>query len=103
VKFTKAEIRKWVKALESGKYKQGKGQLVQTVFEEKEYCCLGVLCDVLGVDQKRMREEQPMPGRITGLKLQGSGFSPVELADMNDEAGMSFKEIAQEIKKRALK
>ena len=33
---------KWVEALRSGKYKQGRGQLNS----ENRYCCLGVLCEV---------------------------------------------------------
>lgn len=35
---------KWVKALRSGKYKQGKGVL-RTV--DNKFCCLGVLVDVM--------------------------------------------------------
>lgn len=35
--------RQWVKALRSGKYQQGAGQLR----EYDKFCCLGVLCDVL--------------------------------------------------------
>lgn len=35
-------IKKWVKALRSGKYKQDIGQLRS----EKGYCCLGVACEV---------------------------------------------------------
>lgn len=33
---------KWIEALESGEYKQGKGQLR----DGDQYCCLGVACDV---------------------------------------------------------
>ena len=33
---------KWLKALRSGKYKQGKGELR----EGGKFCCLGVLCDL---------------------------------------------------------
>ena len=33
---------KWVEALRSGKYKQGRGKLNS----ENGYCCLGVLCEV---------------------------------------------------------
>lgn len=33
----------WVKALRSGKYKQGKGMLKS---KDGEYCCLGVACDL---------------------------------------------------------
>ena len=33
----------WITALKSGKYKQGKGVLNR---EDKEFCCLGVLCEL---------------------------------------------------------
>jgi hypothetical protein len=35
--------KKWVAALKSGKYKQGKCSLKNT---DNTYCCLGVLCEV---------------------------------------------------------
>jgi len=39
----KALKAKWLKALRSGKYKQGKYRLRNN---RDEFCCLGVLCDV---------------------------------------------------------
>ena len=40
---------KWVEALRSGKYKQTSGFLCRVFPDGKEsYCCLGVLCDILG-------------------------------------------------------
>lgn len=36
---------KWVKALRSGNYKQGKNKLRS--LEDNCFCCLGVLCDVI--------------------------------------------------------
>lgn len=36
----------WLAALESGEYRQGKGQLRASVDGEERYCCLGVLCEV---------------------------------------------------------
>jgi hypothetical protein len=35
--------KKWVEALRSGEYEQGKDQLRSS---DDEFCCLGVLCDV---------------------------------------------------------
>ena len=35
---------KWVEALRSGKYKQGKSALKK----DDSFCCLGVLCDIIG-------------------------------------------------------
>lgn len=37
----------WLEALRSGKYKQGKGALHNK--SDDSYCCLGVLCEVMGV------------------------------------------------------
>lgn len=44
--------RKWVKALLSGKYKQGAGELLDV---NGAYCCLGVLARQLGVTPDDMR------------------------------------------------
>lgn len=37
---------KWVAALRSGKYRQGKNALRYDFGEGSEFCCLGVLCDL---------------------------------------------------------
>ena len=44
---------RWVEALRSGEYRQGRGRLRQrsTIHESDEYCCLGVLCDLYARDQ----------------------------------------------------
>jgi len=42
-------MKKWVKALRSGKYKQGK-QVLQNA--KGEFCCLGVLADILGQETR---------------------------------------------------
>jgi hypothetical protein len=51
----KKEIaKKWVKALRSGKYKQGKGYLKQfTTKNEPRHCCLGVLCELYNDTMKK--------------------------------------------------
>jgi hypothetical protein len=36
--------KKWIEALESDKYRKGKGRLKSN---DGSYCCLGVLCDIL--------------------------------------------------------
>lgn len=40
---------KWLEALRSGRYTQGKGALCCRVNGVQQYCCLGVLCEVLQV------------------------------------------------------
>lgn len=42
---TSQKIKKWIKALESKKYKKGKGILRDN---KNKFCCLGVACDVFG-------------------------------------------------------
>ena len=47
----KSDVKKWVKALRSNKYRQARGSLcVEDVFGESYYCCLGVACDLLSDD-----------------------------------------------------
>jgi hypothetical protein len=41
--------QRWVNALRSGRYKQGRGALRRITGSGEEYCCLGVLCQ-LAVD-----------------------------------------------------
>ena len=47
VNMKKDIMQKWVSALRSGKYKQGKALLRSA---QNEYCCLGVLCDLMSPD-----------------------------------------------------
>lgn len=111
--------RKWVKALRSGKYKQGRNALKN---ETNAFCCLGVLCEVLGaewdishygdltpiIDGKkaaRPGEEtlRPMILRKVGL----TKARQITLAQLNDGyiersekiAPQSFEEIANYIEK----
>lgn len=97
--------KKWVKALLSGKYKQGKHSLKKTRKSEVRYCCLGVACEIAGAQVQVKRE----PGFIENGKyvkgiskipkvLRGSSGIPEQLANMNDE-GKRFKTIAKWIDK----
>ncbi len=45
--------RKWIKALESGKYRQAQGLLRKTDESRGDaFCCLGVACDIVKKDVK---------------------------------------------------
>lgn len=44
--INKENIRKWVEALRSGKYKQGTGALKTVENGMEWHCCLGVACEV---------------------------------------------------------
>lgn len=45
-------VKRWATALRSGEYKQGSGALRISGTDTEEYCCLGVLCDIVGVEWK---------------------------------------------------
>lgn len=47
--MTYEEKSRWIAALKLGNYKQGKNFLRKN----DEYCCLGVLCDLMGVEWHR--------------------------------------------------
>lgn len=97
-------MKKWVKALRSGKFKQGTG----TLFKETEnsYCCLGVLCaineldlygDLLYSGQSESLGMSSDNGKLP-KKYKGKGREVDSLADLNDE-GRSFKQIANIIER----
>jgi len=110
----------WVKALRSGKYRQGIGvlKMVDTV-NGARYCCLGVLCEIAGISgvltKRRTRidvvEFGPWPSK-EGVSQDKAYFLPhpswfreatglfvvdmISLSNLNDR-GRSFGEIADKI------
>lgn len=51
-------MKKWVKALISGKYKQGTGTLKQYNRKgEAQHCCLGVLCELYNNQMKKNKKK----------------------------------------------
>lgn len=76
--------KRWVEALRSGKYKQGKGCLHDEVHDT--YCCLGVLNEI---------EDLGMPGDAGALEDGPvNSFDQNVLIRMNDVIGYSFEHIA---------
>lgn len=114
--------KKWVRALRSGKYKQGDGQLVTTDDEGKpvSYCCLGVLCDIAAKEKiTKMRLGDDLAIRydrqISFLPLKVQKWAAVaelkgkfvdsdgdfgNLAQLNDD-GCTFRDIAKVIEDNA--
>lgn len=75
----------WVKALRSGKYKQGRDRLVNETFE---YCCLGVLCEVVGDTPSTTRGELDivqMEKATLRTSIGYLGDGQVNLANLNDQ------------------
>ena len=112
----KKEIKaKWIKALLSGKYKQGREVLRR---KNNTFCCLGVLCDLYikeiggewkmgkdGISYCIMQNDTGLPSKIqrwAGINsTEGSYDSDNDktLADDNDSGGKGFKTIAKIIEK----
>jgi hypothetical protein len=109
--------QKWVTALRSGDYKQGQGKLRYRLEhqEEDRFCCLGVLCDVAGVEWESVnlrayggereieyRVDNPEGGfsSITSLPIAISDLAEFELGTqdslilLNDTEGKDFEFIA---------
>jgi len=108
---------KWVKALRSGDYKQGKDRLRD---EQNNFCCLGVLCNLHAQEHPYLAKLEKYPSSYLSetvelpVKVQewagmddslGCFSYPVpgyedeySLAELND-AGMEFKKLAKYIEK----
>lgn len=84
---------KWVAALRSGEYEQGRGRLCR----DGKYCCIGVLCHLAGMEFKS-RSLPPFECGVNhwcGLSdLAGSMADGRELWEINDIDRMNFSEIA---------
>lgn len=99
--------KKWVEALESGKYRQTRKRLCETINKKRHYCCLGVLCEVGDVPRGRKFHggTDTYDGNLGSLstKLKEKfGISSVvhsKLIALNDDELFSFKEIADWIRK----
>jgi hypothetical protein len=89
--------QKWLAALRSGKYKQGKRALaIREDAESISYCCMGVLLRVKGnIPISRMLERagQDAVNYVADKELLGKEVC-VTLASMNDADSRNFIQIA---------
>lgn len=105
----KAEVKKrWVKALRSGEFQQGKGYLKLLPFGRQKatrYCCLGVLCQIEGVRENHSFDAKSVNfgksnTRLSDYMLRKIGLNESEMKNlmrMNDSGDKTFKQIAQYI------
>ena len=116
----KSVAKKWVAALRSGKYRQGKRRLrvAGDTRKQDSFCCLGVLCDVYRTETGKGRWYLGAfePAREAGSAMvapdtvidwaglascnpdvsvaYGNGTKAVAVAELNDLYGKTFAEIA---------
>jgi hypothetical protein len=107
-----AEIKqKWLAALRSGEYQQGKSALRRDEDGQRRYCCLGVLCDLIDPNEwQPAKEGVPVAYKhaiATGMptydvmeRVELSMMAAQKLAMMNDD-GQSFVAIAKWIEEHA--
>lgn len=99
----RANIKKWVEALESGEYKQGSNALCSIQDEIPHYCCLGVANEVCNLNANPASLYLWIEDSAIGLispagDLVQAYHTHHSLACMNDSGQFSFKEIATYIK-----
>lgn len=117
----KSVAMKWVKALRSGKYKQGEGALKRTsrLDGNDMHCCLGVLCDISKQGEWSQKPDSfgytdyhcindssditiPLDvKKWAGMKSEEGerGGKKSKLVKLNDDSGYTFKQIANIIEK----
>jgi hypothetical protein len=117
------DYKKWITALESGKFRQARSVLTHVQNKHVSYCCLAVLSRIQGrlVKDEHSNKHVDASGASEGLsnsnpcflQLSESGEFPEEvyissnkqdaqtisLTGCNDVLELSFKEIAEIIKK----
>ena len=95
---------KWIRALRSGKYKQGTRVLHNE--GNNTYCCLGVLCKIEGIkssDPQVIASKKNPLKTSTGCVDNRYGNTDLELTALNDSglpayaASLTFDEIADVI------
>lgn len=99
---------KWIKALRSGEYKQGKNVLRR---RDNTFCCLGVLCDLYIKETGKLQWKDSDHEYLFQID-ENTCFLPLDvrkwsdltqkratLMEMNDELDKSFNEIADYIEK----
>jgi len=102
-KLPKKFKEKWLKALRSGGYEQGRTVLHSN--KDNTYCCLGVACDISGIDNETMDRNTSIPSnsdfKNVPYIITSSHVSNIsnELIGKNDGMGkyirpLSFKQIA---------
>jgi len=84
---------KWLEALRSKDYVQGRKRLRYKTSNEDTYCCLGVLCDL--IDPEAWETDMSWRGKPFDMSFEIIPWSvQADLQNMNDHLSMSFEEIA---------
>lgn len=101
-KLPKPFAEKWLIALRSGKYKQGRSHLVTYVASKPQYCAIGVALKISGLDDydlqgslsitEKIAKKTTVPHELTGHYRKNKLVA--KLTELNDLKEASFHEIA---------
>ena len=106
----KQVVKRWIKALRSGKY----AQTTKKLRDNQGFCCLGVLCDLASKDGGNQWVDQggryvygtrigALPDNIQNFIFTDDyTLKSIDLIDLNDEKQYTFAEIANVIEKELL-
>lgn len=98
-------MQKWVAALRSGYYKQGKGKL--RPYEDK-YCCLGVLCNLIDpnhwneIDRQYVYKDFQSMLPSEDRNNIGIDYGTMALLIKKNDQGETFQEIADYLQRTFL-
>ena len=103
IETQKENAIKWIEALLSGKYKQGKERLGD---EEIGFCCLGLGCKVVGKEFHSLDEwddnfHMHVGFMYANASLREPFYGKFNLALINDRTSAGFKRIGKMLIKRA--
>lgn len=87
--MNKKQAQKWIDALRSGEYKQGKG----TLQNKLGYCCLGVLCKISIPLEKQDLLRGYLYGGVPRHQSNALQWIRDVNFDMADKAGNSFSRL----------
>jgi len=106
--------RKWLAALRSGEFEKGQ----HCLYDGDSYCCLGVLCKVIGAEERHTDGDERVEfgsndndkegfnwGYLSQGLLDEVGITDDDqrvLSTMNDRQNKSFKTIARVIERNIL-
>ena len=93
-----ALTKNWLEALRSGEYKQG----MFALRSGDTFCCLGVLADIRKKQKKAWRHEDKGKDDAYVSTRLISEYNQCDLMELNDETGLTFKEIADYIEKEGI-
>lgn len=108
--MTKEIAMKWVEALRSGKYEQGKSYLRFDDYHSVKYCCLGVLGAISGMSEEDLDDADNLEGfeikcgiatAYGHLSDSRTYFNHEEYSSLSgaNDSGVSFAIIADWIEK----